>query len=356
MTGTSRDVVEPELARIGYGACGSVWANRANVDDIHDGIVLKRTDSVPDCPGSLRNELQIHNKITAMVPRHVEPPSDPGFFVNFPRNIAFLEANSSAWDTILPRLPYGSDGCDALVNERIMPLDRPSRKLLITKYIAPASSDPEAIDYVTDNAANVHCLVRPYLGRRQAGGAHSFSSFHPVSLRNFPLYFDQMVSLGLPAHEYACAIADALAFMYWEVKIDACDVEFVLGRSRHRAADNGLHLGSEYFTPGIFGDHALWILDFDNCQPISMDMIGVRAAADKFWRNDPYYPTPDTRNDEDRALWVAFRTRFLETSKEILKDQDVETRKLPMMFIVQVIETVRDYNNRGSRPRKSSRA
>lgn len=85
-----------------------------------------------------------------------------------------------------------------------------------------------------------------------------------------------------------------------------------------------------------------------------MDMIGVRAAADKFWRNDPYYPTPDYRNDDDKAIWIAFRERFLATSKEILKDEDDEIRKLPMQLMVQVLENVGNYNNKGSRPRKSS--
>ncbi|KAK0750876.1 zinc finger protein-domain-containing protein [Schizothecium vesticola] len=350
MTGNSDTI----LARIGYGTCGSVWANLANVDAVPAGIVLKRTDSVPDCPGSLKNELLIHKRITSKVPYHKEPPTSPGFLVNIPHNIAFLEANAPAWDGILPRLPRGFETCQALVNERIMPLDRPSRRLLITNYIAPAKSDPEAIDYVTDSSSNVHCLVRPYLGRRQAGMAHSFSSFHPVSLRNCPLYVDQMMALGLPLKEYACAIADALAFMYWEVKIDAADVEYVLGRSRPAGTNNDIHLGSRPFTHSTFGDHALWILDFDNCQPIRMDMVGVRAAADKFWRNDPYYPTPDYRNDDDKAIWVAFRERFLATSKEILKDEDEEVRKLPMQLMVQVLETVGTYNNRGSRPRKTS--
>jgi hypothetical protein len=236
MIGTSDTI----LARIGYGTCGSVWANSANVDAVSAGIVLKRTDSVPDCPGSLKNELQIHKRITSKVPHHREPPASPGFLVNIPHNIAFLEANTPVWDAILPRLPKGFETCQALVNERIMPLDRPSRKLLITNYIAPAKSDPEAIEYVTDSSSNVHCLVRPYLGRRQVGMAHSFSSFHPVSLRNCPLYVDQMLALGLPLKEYACAIADALAFMYWEVKIDAADVEYVLGRSRPAGTNNGM--------------------------------------------------------------------------------------------------------------------
>lgn len=375
MVGTSDTI----LARIGYGTCGSVWADLANVDDVAAGIVLKRTDSVPDCPGSLKNEVQIHKRITSKVPGHREPPDSPGFLVNIPHNIAFLEPNAPAWDGIIPRLPQGFETCQALINERIMPLDRPSRRLLITNYIAPAKSDSEAIDYVTDSNANAHCLVRPYLGRRQAGMAHSFSSFYPVSLRNIPLYVDQMLALGLPLKEYASAVADALAFMYWEVKIDAADVEYVLGRSRPAGTDNGMsspsllpaqnsqdqkltshapqtaiHLGSRPFTHSIFGDHALWILDFDNCQPISMDMIGVRAAADKFWRNDPYYPTPDYRNDDDKAIWIAFRERFLVTSKEILKDEDDEIRKLPMQLMVQVLENVGNYNNKGSRPRKSS--
>ena len=114
-----------------------------------------------------------------------------------------------------------------------------------------------------------------------------------------------------------------------------------------------MHLSSRSFTHSVFGDHALWLLDFDSCLPITMDMVGVRAAAEQFWLNKPYYPTPDYRNEEDEAIWIAFRQRFLATSKEILKNEDDEIRKLPMHLMVRILETVGIYISKGSKPAKS---
>ena len=48
-----------------------------------------------------------------------------------------------------------------------------------------------------------------------------------------------------------------------------------------------------------------------------MDMEGVEHAAEKFVKNDPYYPRP-SKNERDMLLWKIFKRRFLRTSEAIL--------------------------------------
>ncbi|KAK0654799.1 zinc finger protein-domain-containing protein [Cercophora newfieldiana] len=174
-----------------------------------------------------------------------------------------------------------------------------------------------------------------------------------ISLRNYPLHIDQIEELGLPAHEYASAMADALAFLLWDAGIDACDVEFVLARPRAHDGDGPTTteeagFGTKTFTPGELGPHELWVLDFDCCRPLRMTGEGIKDAVERFWRNDPYYPNPDTKCAEDVKLWETFRDRFLETSGRIMASKAEEEREgmrqLPEQFIARVVETIGMYS------------
>ncbi|TKA67090.1 hypothetical protein B0A55_08664 [Friedmanniomyces simplex] len=106
-------------------------------------------------------------------------------------------------------------------------------------------------------------------------------------------------------------MADALATIYWDAKIDANDVEFVL-------APAGTHPNSQMWSSQMLGNHTMWILDFDCCNTMSLDQAGIDQAAAAFYRNDPFYPRPASDNDADIALWRVFRPRFLESSRAIL--------------------------------------
>ncbi|KAH6617815.1 zinc finger protein-domain-containing protein [Chaetomium sp. MPI-SDFR-AT-0129] len=153
-------------------------------------------------------------------------------------------------------------------------------------------------------------------------------------------------------------MADALAFLLWDVQIDACDVEFVLAQARalgcleHTNCREGKAIpsqdrpGSETltFSSEVLGPHALWILDFDCCQPLSMSIEGVERAAECFWRNDPFYPGPGVKCERDMEIWEVFRDRFLGTSARILTLRDEATQKLPGQFISRVVETVGMYS------------
>jgi hypothetical protein len=49
------------------------------------------------------------------------------------------------------------------------------------------------------------------------------------TLRNFNIHVDQLEEIGVEAEEIALQMADALAIMHWKARIDADDIEFVLG-------------------------------------------------------------------------------------------------------------------------------
>ncbi len=120
-------------------------------------------------------------------------------------------------------------------------------------------------------------------------------------------------------------MADALAIMHWEARIDAADVEFVLGGDPCRAQEPlpavaKLKLSKEDSSTGVDavqGQAAathLWPLDFNQCQPLSMDQEGVDQAVKWFFDNDAYYPrVPAATGCTDEGLWETF-AKYLETS------------------------------------------
>ncbi|KAK0619128.1 zinc finger protein-domain-containing protein [Immersiella caudata] len=299
------------LSRIGYGSCGSVWADSSQFPDIDQcttstSIVLKRADGLPD--RSIGNEATIHKHIlSSLGPYHI----------NIPRHTAFLQPESSTWNIILPRLPTG--------------LRLHARCLLVEKFW---NGPEDMIDAIVDDGRNQHCLIRPYLGRRRTDTASSRRSMlKSISLRNYPLHIDQIGAVGLAAQSYACAMAEGLAFLLWVAEIDACDVEFVLARPRpvpdEDDASRSDASASFTFTSGPLGEHALWILDFDCYKRLPMTGEGMKIAAERFWRNDPFYPNPNAKCEEDVALWEVFRGRFLETRAKMLAGKDEAIRGVP---------------------------
>ena len=67
------------LDRIGYGSCGSVWADSSKFPDIDEclsAIVLKRADGLPD--RSLENEARMHKLILSKNPETTLPTAFQG--------------------------------------------------------------------------------------------------------------------------------------------------------------------------------------------------------------------------------------------------------------------------------------
>ncbi len=51
-----------------------------------------------------------------------------------PASIDFLHRDAMAWETLLARLSSNFKSCEALLNERIMPMPRSVRELLTQRY------------------------------------------------------------------------------------------------------------------------------------------------------------------------------------------------------------------------------
>jgi hypothetical protein len=136
---------------------------------------------------------------------------------------------------------------------------------------------------------------------------------------------DQIERLQLDSLAYAKTMASTFAMMHWSAQVDANDVEFVLAPARPGHSGN-------IFESGGLGAHTMWILDFDCCRSISIDAAGVEQACNAFFKNDSFYPRPASTTAADEALWMAFRQRFLEASREIIGEDD-ERERLPRMLV-----------------------
>ncbi|KAI8302943.1 hypothetical protein K4K61_007527 [Colletotrichum sp. SAR11_59] len=187
--------------------------------------------------------------------------------------------DGSAVALILPRLPAVYAASNALVSEKIHPFPFRVRKLLLEQLTA--CEDPQK---VAQGHMNTHCLIRAYLGKRKnnrveedARPAH-LKKLRSFSLRNFPLCVDQMEDLVLNVEGYARAMTDTLAFMHWTAKVDANDVEFVLWQRR----------------------------------------------SDK----------------TEQRLWAVFREHFLKTSEGLLEGESDGVKKLPVMLMDMIEDTM----------------
>ncbi|EXJ82165.1 hypothetical protein A1O1_08234 [Capronia coronata CBS 617.96] len=298
--------------RIGQGFCGSVWAAEGGK------VAMKRENGGPG--RSILTDYNMHRLV-------LDAASQDEVKVNVcvPRWPRFVENNDPWWHSNLAIFPKRYAACNILCSERIPPLSKEVRDILIDRYCPPSS-----IATIKNNDADRDCLVRLYLGRRkiQNSGRRGLNFF---SLRNYPLHLNQAEELGLQILNYACDMADMLARMHWTAKIDANDVEFVIGGIQETTIGEHTH--------SLFGRHALWLLDFDCCRPLAMDDAGVTQAARAFLRNDPYFPRPAIEGSSDHALWMKFRSQYLESSKARVGLCDAKYLSLPEQFINQVEES-----------------
>ena len=161
------------------------------------------------------------------------------------------------------------------------------------------------------------------------------------------MHIDQMEKLGLEVDELAAMMADALAVLHWEAKIDADDVELVLGSAPTNLYNQVPKFAELERLPansnvGVPPRHNfqkrsvhLWLLDFNMCSKITLDDLGVKKAVKAFYRNDPYFPRPLAENRNDKRLWELFSERYMATSKLIL---DKEKWTLADLFISLLVE------------------
>ncbi|KAF2021845.1 hypothetical protein BU24DRAFT_362698 [Aaosphaeria arxii CBS 175.79] len=306
---------------IGKGFCGSVWA--LDNDTAHTAAI-KREDGGPD--RSVTNDYNMHVRILRSA--FQTPPSTP---LSIPECHGLVQqTDDSWWETRLHQFPAGYTACRALISERIPKIPRSISNKIVDLFCvgnAPLS------EFVKQNHADDACLVRPYLGRirghyqKQTARPSRYQRF---SLRNVPLHLDQMEKLGLDVAAYAETMADALALMHWGAQVDANDVEFVLAPPRQQEK------APYAFQSEWLGDHCLWILDFDCCHPISMDEAGLDKACVAFFKNDPFYPRPQSQESADTALWNVFKERFLVASRKILSQGDRDEQWLAEELVKKI--------------------
>ncbi|KAJ4267330.1 hypothetical protein NW762_003434 [Fusarium torreyae] len=312
-----------ELVRIGAGCCGSVWADmNSSKNNEVSSTCLKREDG--SLGRSLANEHYIHQLVIQAIDQN--PQYATSFRVPLCRGF-INKYDDEDWSQVLPRLPPDSKACNALLSEKVQPVSDKARSLLVAKFARAKGNDQDAI---VNDKKNEHCLIRPYLGRRKQDWGSTGRFF---SLRNFPLHIDRMIELGLDVESYTKVMAEGLAFLHWVARIDANDVEFVLAHPRPTSRPHS------QFDTSILGPHSMWIIDFDCCDPITMDEEGIEAAAHSFWRNDPYYPRPGSDNYFNQQLWTTFRVHFLHASEEIMRNEiSSYIKQLPSLLMDKIVE------------------
>ncbi|KAI9170692.1 hypothetical protein HJFPF1_00162 [Paramyrothecium foliicola] len=297
------------LQQIGFGNCGSVWGTLRSHDatNLLTPIVLKREDASPG--RDIKNEHFVQLQVCAI----------PLSRVSVPRCLGFMDSQDDRWERLLPSFPDGYTECRAMISEKIEPVSIKAQKLLVERY-GPGETQGD-VDKFLPNGVGQHCLVRIYLGRRRMRPVRPSRGPRFFSLRNYPLHADQVEELGLPGDIYARAMAEALATLHWRLRTDAADVEFVLGAHRGDKADDSSSMP--------LGQHALWLLDFDCCRPITADEAALDPIARAFWRNDPYFPQPGGTCQQDRELWEIFANEYRRVGTDIVRNharqgEDVE--------------------------------
>lgn len=309
-TNTSHINMDQSFRRIGQGFCGTVWASSGSGND----RAIKREDGGPG--RSLHNDYIMHqNILKGLSTSHCQ--------VRIPNCHQFVSGNDSWWDDHLSSFPKEFRTlCNVLVTDRIPPFPKLVRDTIIDLYCPKLLKSSIKL-----SEPDQDCLIRPYLGRRRRLLSKQ-SKFQAFSLRNYPLHIDQIEELALDSLLLARIMAETLAEIYWRAHVDANDIEFVLAPmpTGHTNESNAI------ITSGALGDHLVWILDFDCCKQMSMDEKGVNQAVAAFYKNDPFYPRPGRDNIKDQALWIEFKTRFIEASRAILHSKSSEAF-LPTLWV-----------------------
>ena len=323
------------LRGIGWGSCGKIYHQLGTTHvikkAINGNIVLSE-----EC--RLWNDLIIHKKVEEIIDSH--SVSHDNIPVLVPRVYRYISKADKWWKTHAHMFPPEDRTPEnLLISEHIPPIHAIGRNALMD-YFCPEKLRPGAKLQDSNN----DCLIRLYLGKRR----DHITRVRPgtkiyFGIRNFPLCLDQMEDIGLDTMAFASAMADTLAILHWEAKIDAADVEFVLGGApclTHKPLprfEQLQHLAANTSTDTTVPDPGagapvthMWLLDFNQCQPIPMNEIGVDQAVKRFLDNDPYYPRPSTES-ADEGLWLHFQQRYVAASRQILDGS--RHSDLPFLFI-----------------------
>ncbi|MCJ1368422.1 hypothetical protein MMC16_007565 [Acarospora aff. strigata] len=310
---------------IGRGFCAEVFAQ------VGAGTVFKRAHTPHDL--QLWNDWKQHVKVYQAILQA------PFIGIHVPKVHCYLSRNDQKWWTENRgrwQSPNLNEPTDLLKMEHILPLPKVVRESLIEHYCPE-----EHRDHARKDRKNDHCLIRVYLGRRR-----NFRSQESFSLRNFEADLTIIDELGLEKEEHARTIASALAVVHWSALIDGADVEFVLGSAPIKLSPSFPAKYVDFVPPrtdtGVYLNFTkravhLWLLDFNRCNEISMDFVGVDRAVNAFWDNDPYYPRPVPDDHRDAGLWKTFEESYLRQSEESANEA-AKKQNLPQLFIRGVVD------------------
>lgn len=143
-----------------------------------------------------------------------------------------------------------------------------------------------------------------------------------------------MEDIDIPTEDmqrYARMMGEALATLHWLGEVDGNDIEFVLAPPPFHEEGPSTNT-----ITNVFGRHTMWMLDFDLCRHMPMGDAGVQQAVAAFWRNDPFYPRPQSK------LWADFREQYLMSSEEIINEYsqvDIDERLSFARDFIGLIET-----------------
>ncbi|KAK2770575.1 hypothetical protein FQN53_005432 [Emmonsiellopsis sp. PD_33] len=320
---------------IGRGTCGTVWSQPTPPSP-----ALKTSPHITSLQTDFTLTNAVHNAfitthaiLTSTFPTLTTPlvPKCTHFFTS---------SHRAWWTSIHPLFPPpdapNPDTSAAMQMHRIPPLPAQVRTGLINVYFHPesrrgASNDPE----------NDDCLVRIYLGATGRGKKW------PGSLRNFEMYLDMAIELGLDVELIAEEMAVSLAVIHWEARNDGMDAEWVFGGSPGRdwySEGECAPIGEEVLDERGYmcqrqketekrreDDHLpttitandpkrtmppMYILDFDKARQIELDDSCIPLLLGGVTANDPYFPNPKSSSVE---LWGGFREAYRVASEVLLR-------------------------------------
>jgi hypothetical protein len=307
----TEDTSSPLYTSIGEGQCGIVFALKGTPD------VIKIAKS-PEKVEELWQDATVHNRIRIALQNM---PSSLCQNINVPVYEGWVNYRSNDfWDTQAQYFPPGTQiPYYGLMSERIHPLPLSVRAAIVDALCSKSIKKQK--DAFLKKPENQDCLIRLYLGRRSRDNSKNEN----IRLRNFSLHVNEMEHLKLDTSMYAVTMARSLAMMHWAARVDANDVEFVLGSSPAKSSVKPTVKELEACDMDSAGklyrwdyDHrsiSVWLLDFNQCKEFEHNSQGLKQLVDGFWWNDPYYPRPGSKNDE--KLWSVFKNAYLETSGEL---------------------------------------
>ncbi|KAM0221373.1 hypothetical protein ACHAQD_005278 [Fusarium lateritium] len=128
--------------------------------------------------------------------------------------------------------------------------------------------------------------------------------------------------MELSVVDYAWAVAETLAILHWRARIDAYDVEFVLGSEALSKTEATTRI---WFEKQVAIEHPNRVID---------------QLVDSFFENDPYYLRPESNGEVERQLWDTFKNAYVLKAETVLYmgGPDSILSRLPQKFIAACIE------------------